>query len=422
MPEEATIPLLDHELAEDELAWMKAVYADFGKFRAAFSGRDEEFDPKEALREVLGREEYRLATQVDLSGPGPWRLGRNRHGRGVAAVFLPRVELHRHARSSTDQFPIYVVGEADAFSIGEDAQPVLTPVTGGDHFHNSPDAPHAFLPKVGKPSRELGDRLHRDHASQPPGGHAAVSDDSQGSLSARGRHGRTTGRVRLRTPQQTRRQEEPMDAIAEDTRLPADIDAQPLVQAAAALQPVLRAYHDEIEREQRLPPALVEQLHAAGFYRMVIPRALGGLQVDPLTYLRVVELLAEGAGSVGWNLANNSIGQLVTLGLPDEGVHEIYAPGHDTGHRRHRGAGRRAGGAGRGRLPRQRALDLRQRLPGELPGCWEASRSSTAASRAAARTAARSTGGACSRAPKRRSLREAGTWPGCAAPAASTGR
>jgi len=62
-------------------------------------------------------------------------------------------------------------------------------------------------------------------------------------------------------------------------------------------------------------------LHAAGFYRLLIPRDLGGLQADPLTYLRVVELLAEGAGSVGWNLANNSIGQLITLGLPDEGVH-----------------------------------------------------------------------------------------------------
>jgi hypothetical protein len=27
-------------------------------------------------------------------------------------------------------------------------------VAGGDHFHNSPDAPHAFLPKVGKPTPE----------------------------------------------------------------------------------------------------------------------------------------------------------------------------------------------------------------------------------------------------------------------------
>jgi indole-3-acetate monooxygenase len=118
-----------------------------------------------------------------------------------------------------------------------------------------------------------------------------------------------------------------MDAVAEETRLPADIDAQPVVQAAIALQPMLRACHEEIEREQRLPKVLVGQLHAAGCYRMVIPRALGGLQVDPLTYLRVVELLSEGAGSVGWNLANNGIGQLVTLGLPDEGVAEIHGRG-----------------------------------------------------------------------------------------------
>src|SRR2546423_2610559 len=121
-----------------------------------------------------------------------------------------------------------------------------------------------------------------------------------------------------------------MRQIAEDKRLPVDIDAQPPVRAAAALRSVIRGYRDEIEREQHLPKALVEQCHAAGFYSMVMPRELGGLQVDPLTYVRVVELLSEAAGSIGWNLANNSIAQLVTLGLPDEGVHEIYASGADT--------------------------------------------------------------------------------------------
>src|SRR3954465_15720005 len=143
MPDGATLPVLDHELADDELQWMKSLYADFSKARAA-AGPD--FNPKEALRAILARAEYRLSAAPDLTGPGPWRLGQNRHGRGVAAVFLPKVELHTHVASRTDQFPMYVVGEADAFSI-ENAQPVLTPVTGGDHFHNSPDAPHAFLPK-----------------------------------------------------------------------------------------------------------------------------------------------------------------------------------------------------------------------------------------------------------------------------------
>ena len=104
--------------------------------------------------------------------------------------------------------------------------------------------------------------------------------------------------------------------IADDSRLPTNVEAQPLVQAAVALQPVLREYHVEIEHEQRMPPGLFEQLREAGFYKMVIPRALGGLQVDPLTYLRVVETLAEGVGSVGWNLGNGGVGQLVTLGLP----------------------------------------------------------------------------------------------------------
>jgi alkylation response protein AidB-like acyl-CoA dehydrogenase len=121
-----------------------------------------------------------------------------------------------------------------------------------------------------------------------------------------------------------------MDRMAEETRLPADIDAQPAVQQAAALRPALYRYREEIEREQRLPLALVEELRAAGFYRLLIPRALGGLEADPLTYLRVVELLAEGVGSVGWNIANNGVGQLITLGLPDEGVQEIYAHGADT--------------------------------------------------------------------------------------------
>ena len=140
----------------DEFAWMQAVYEDFAKTRARFASAGTAFDPKEALREVLGREEHRLA-----AAPGPVRTGSvaswpEPPWPHVAAVFLPRVELHRHAKSRTDQFAMYVVGEADAFSIGDDGQPVLTPVTGGGHFHNSPDAPHAFLPKVGKPSRRTG--------------------------------------------------------------------------------------------------------------------------------------------------------------------------------------------------------------------------------------------------------------------------
>ncbi len=139
------LPVLDHGLAPDELAWMQSVYSEFSAARADFP------TPRDALRSVLGRAEYRLSADPDLSGRGPWLLGQNAHGRRVAAVFLPKVELHTHVVTRTDQFVMYVAGEADAFSLDADGRPVLTPVTGGAHFHNPPGAPHAFLPKAGQP-------------------------------------------------------------------------------------------------------------------------------------------------------------------------------------------------------------------------------------------------------------------------------
>ncbi|HVY16037.1 MAG TPA: hypothetical protein VHB27_12495 [Rhodopila sp.] len=148
MSEDAGLAVLNHELAADELAWVDAVYRDFDRLRASAPSA---FDPKEALRSVLARPEHQLPTPMDLAGPGPWRNGRNRHGRLVTAVFLPTVELHRHAHSRTDQFAMYVAGDAAAFSLGADGQPVLRPVDGGDHFHNPPNAPHAFLPRPGQP-------------------------------------------------------------------------------------------------------------------------------------------------------------------------------------------------------------------------------------------------------------------------------
>jgi len=147
MSTDPNIPLLDHELAEDEIAWMRDLYAAFAAARAS----DPAADPKEVLRGVLRQEKFQLEAPFDLSGNGPWRGGRNRHGRFVAAVFLPHAELHRHSRSRTDQFAMFVRGEADGFALDAAGEPILIPVEGGRHFHNAPNAPHAFVPKVGKP-------------------------------------------------------------------------------------------------------------------------------------------------------------------------------------------------------------------------------------------------------------------------------
>ena len=107
-----------------------------------------------------------------------------------------------------------------------------------------------------------------------------------------------------------------MHDVADDSAARPSPECRALLDAVAALRPVIRGYQDEIERERRLPPPLVAQLRAAGLYRMVLPRALGGLQVDLLTFFRALELAAEGDGAVGWNLGTNALASSAVLSLP----------------------------------------------------------------------------------------------------------
>jgi alkylation response protein AidB-like acyl-CoA dehydrogenase len=65
----------------------------------------------------------------------------------------------------------------------------------------------------------------------------------------------------------------------------------------------------------------------AGLYRMWIPRAYGGLEVDPMTGVRIVEQVASIASAAAWNLALSFGVPLFSAYFDEQANAEIYAGG-----------------------------------------------------------------------------------------------
>ena len=57
---------------------------------------------------------------------------------------------------------------------------------------------------------------------------------------------------------------------------------------------------NEIERNRELPASIVSTLIDNGLFRLLQPRSLGGAELDPMTYVRVVEQIGSHDASTGW--------------------------------------------------------------------------------------------------------------------------
>ena len=72
--------------------------------------------------------------------------------------------------------------------------------------------------------------------------------------------------------------------------------------ASEKLAPTLAGRAAEIERARRLPADLLEDLIAAGCFRLLVPREYGGVEADLPSALRALEVLSRADGSVGWTV------------------------------------------------------------------------------------------------------------------------
>lgn len=79
-----------------------------------------------------------------------------------------------------------------------------------------------------------------------------------------------------------------------------------ILNAVQALGPSISARRDDFDRDRRLPEAAFAALAAAGLFRLWLPQALGGPELSPFDFMRVVETASALDGSVGWLVGNGA--------------------------------------------------------------------------------------------------------------------
>lgn len=98
-----------------------------------------------------------------------------------------------------------------------------------------------------------------------------------------------------------------------------------VLEAAAGFLDELRASAAGIERERRIPADLSRRFARAGFYRMCVPEAYGGLELPPAETMAAVETLARGDGSAAWVVFIGATSGSVLAYLPERSAREIFS-------------------------------------------------------------------------------------------------
>jgi alkylation response protein AidB-like acyl-CoA dehydrogenase len=72
------------------------------------------------------------------------------------------------------------------------------------------------------------------------------------------------------------------------------------------MRPLIEKASRTIERDRELPRELLDAMHEAGLFRLLLPRSIGGEEIDLPTFVAAVEQVTMGDGSTAWCLAQGA--------------------------------------------------------------------------------------------------------------------
>ena len=81
-----------------------------------------------------------------------------------------------------------------------------------------------------------------------------------------------------------------MSPIPKSSGAPTTIGVlESLIRKSQNLGQLILSCREEIDSERQLPANLVEELRRSGFFRLFVPAEFGGYEVDPITFVKIIE-------------------------------------------------------------------------------------------------------------------------------------
>ena len=82
---------------------------------------------------------------------------------------------------------------------------------------------------------------------------------------------------------------------------------------------------DQIDIDRQIPTELTDELADKGFFRLLLPKSLGGAQLAHSDFLKILEIFAAEDGSTAWCINQNNVFSTNSLRMPLGIAEEIYA-------------------------------------------------------------------------------------------------
>ena len=112
-----------------------------------------------------------------------------------------------------------------------------------------------------------------------------------------------------------------------EARAPDSADS--LIEAVEAIRPILEQHAPQSEADRRLADASYDAMLHAGLFRMLSPRAFGGMELAPVEAYKVWEAVSRIDSAAGWNLQVANGVASFAVWLPPEGGEQVFADGPD---------------------------------------------------------------------------------------------